>query len=149
MHAILGTKRLRSKPPMLTRRQIELLLKEWYKGWNRHDLDHVMALFHNDIVFVNWDGRSIVGKKNLERAWRPWFINHNNFSFTEIETFIDEGRQKVLFRWILDWTPPKMRMLDIQSMEKREGVDVLHFCDGEIIKKLPIQNASQVRNKMA
>jgi len=120
---------------MLTQRQIELLLKEWYENWNRHDLDLVMALFHNDIVFVNWDGKSIVGKKNLERAWRPWFKNHDNFTFTEIETFIDADQQKALFRWTLDWMPPKMRMPDNRSMEKREGVDVLHFYKGEIIKK--------------
>jgi hypothetical protein len=125
-----------SRPPVLSQKQIASLLEKWYKAWNRHDLEQVIELFHNDVVFVHWDGKTIVGKNNLERAWRSWFQNHDNFSFTEIETFIDENQQKALFRWILEWTPPKTVNVEDHLREKREGVDVLHFHENEIIKKL-------------
>lgn len=121
---------------MLTKSQMTSLLKKWYEDWNRHDLDQVMALFHHDIVFIHWTGQSIIGKKNLERAWRPWFQNHDDFSFTELETIVDEDQQKALFRWILDWVPPTRTNKNEHVREKREGIDLLHFSNNEIIKKL-------------
>lgn len=112
-------------------------LKEWYDSWNRHDLAGVMSLLHDDIVFENWAGRRINGKKNLQRAWKAWFENHYNFIFDEIETFIDEAQQKALFRWILDWTPPAPYGKAVSKLrERREGIDVLHFCENKIIKKM-------------
>jgi uncharacterized protein (TIGR02246 family) len=83
---------------MMTKRQITLLLDKWYEAWNRHDLDQVMVPFHDDVVFFHWTGKSITGKRNLERAWRPWFQDHNNFSFKEMETLVDKDQQKALFR---------------------------------------------------
>lgn len=119
---------------MLKRTEIEQLLKVWNRAWDEHDLDGVMDLFHEEILFENWTGGSARGKEALRKAWAPWFANHGGFRFTEEDTFIDEPGQKVLYRWTLDW--PSAESGYEGRPEKRRGVDVMHFKDGKIIQKL-------------
>jgi len=119
---------------LLSRDEIRDALNAWNEAWNRHDLDEVMDLFHNDILFENWTGGQAKGKDALRKAWAPWFANHGGFRFTEEETFIDEKEQKVLFRWLLEW--PSFEKGQEGKPEKRRGVDVIHIKDGKIIQKL-------------
>ena len=119
---------------MLARDEIAKNLDRWQQAWNEHDLDRVMALFHDDVVFENWTGARVSGKRVLCRAWGPWFVNHGGFRFIEQDMFIDEAAQKVLLRWRLEW--PLRESGYEGRFEKREGVDVLHFCEGKIIRKL-------------
>lgn len=118
----------------LTREEIKTALEKWNQAWDNHDLDGVMFLFDDDVLFENWTGAKAEGKENLRQAWDPWFKNHGGFRFTEEETFIDEHEQKVLYRWLLDW--PSFERGYAGKPEKRRGVDVIHFGDGKIIKKL-------------
>ena len=118
----------------LSRSEIETALKQWNLAWDRHDLEGVMALFHEDVVFENWTGARVKGKESLRKAWAPWFARHGNFRFVEEETFIDEKAQKVLYRWSLEW--PSLERGYEGKPEKRRGVDVIHFKDGKIIDKL-------------
>ncbi len=124
----------RQKFSMLSRDEIQKILGDWYQSWNNHNLDEVMDIFHDDIVFVSWTGGKVRGKKALQREWISWFRNHGGFRFIEKETFIDEVQQKALFRWQLEW--PSMEIGFEGMIEKRGGVDVLHFKNGKIIKKL-------------
>jgi len=78
-------------------------------------------------------GGKAQGKKAIHQAWEPWFKNHGGFRFTEEDTFIDEGNQKVLFQWTLDW--PSGEKGYRGKPERRRGVDVMHFKDGKIIRK--------------
>lgn len=119
---------------MLTRREIENALLNWNRAWDDHDLEGVMKLFHDDILFENWTGGKAQGKEALRQAWDSWFANHGGFRFTEEETFIDVEQQKALYRWQLEW--PSIEKGCEGRPEKRRGVDVLHFKDGKIIKKL-------------
>jgi ketosteroid isomerase-like protein len=119
---------------MLSRNEIEKTLVKWYQSWNEHNFNDVMQLFHEEVVFENWTGRKIKGKKTLRRAWEPWFRDHEEFRFIEKETFIDEIQQKALFRWLLEWASKEKGFEGL--WEKREGVDVLHFKDRKIIQKL-------------
>ncbi len=118
----------------LSREEIKKALREWNLAWDNHDLEGVLSLFHDEVLFENWTGGKAVGKEVLRKAWAPWFENHGGFRFTEEETFIDEKEQKALFRWRLDW--PSLEKGFDGKPEKRRGVDVLHFQDGKIIKKL-------------
>jgi ketosteroid isomerase-like protein len=118
----------------LSRENIENALKQWNIAWDNYDLEGVMELFHDEVLFENWTGGKAKGKEVLRKAWEPWFANHGAFRFTEEETFIDEKEQKVLFRWLLEW--PSLEKGYEGKAEKRRGVDVLHFQDGKIIKKL-------------
>ncbi len=119
---------------MLSRKEIKKALSKWYRAWNEHDLDGVLALCHDEILFVSWVGGKVKGKENLCRAWASWFANHGGFRFAEEETFIDEAEQKALFRWQLEWSSREKGYEG--KPEKRQGVDVLHFRDGKIVKKL-------------
>ena len=119
---------------VLSRDEIKEALNQWNQAWDKHDLNGVMELFHDEVLFENWAGGRVKGKEALRQAWAPWFENHGGFRFTEEETFIDETAQKALFRWQLDW--PSFEKGCEGRPERRRGVDVLHFRDGKIIQKL-------------
>ncbi len=119
---------------MLTREEFKKVLMEWNLCWDNHDLEGVMKLVHEEVLFENWTGGKAIGKEALRKAWASWFANHGDFRFIEEETFIDEKEQKALFRWRLEW--PSLEKGYEGVPEKRRGVDVLHFQDGKIIKKL-------------
>lgn len=118
----------------LSRQQIQENLTRWNESWNTHDLDGVMALFHEDVLFENWTGARVQGKQALRKAWAPWFKNHDGFRFVPEDTFIDEAGQKVLYRWQLEWL--SFEKGHEGKPEIRRGVDVIHFKDGKIIQKL-------------
>ena len=118
----------------LSRNEIRTAISEWQRAWNDHDLDGVLDLFHDEVIFEHWTGARVKGKRALRRAWAPWFANHGGFRFVEEETLIDETAQSVLWRWRLEW-PSRTDGYEGKP-ERREGVDVLHLCDGKIIRKL-------------
>ena len=119
---------------VLSREELKKTLTRWNRAWDNHDLNGVMELFHDEILFENWTGGKAKGKEALRQAWTSWFKNHGGFRFTEEETFIDETAQKVLYRWQLDW--PSFEKGYEGRPEMRRGVDVLHFRNGKIIQKL-------------
>jgi ketosteroid isomerase-like protein len=119
---------------MLSRKEIEQSLRKWNKAWSKYDLEGVMELFHDEILFENWTGGKAKGKEAVRKAWAGWFANNGGFRFTEEETFIDEAQQKALYRWQLDW--PSFEKGCEGKPETRRGVDVIHFKDGKIIRKL-------------
>jgi len=118
---------------MLTKEDIRQAIEQWNEAWSAHDLEGVMKLFHEDIIFENWTGGRAQGKEALRKAWDPWFQNHGNFRFHEEDLFIDEGEQKVLFQWTLEWPSPEKGYEG--KRERRRGLDVMHFRDGKIIRK--------------
>jgi len=117
-----------------TTEEVKLVFKEWLKSWNNHDLEGVLSLFHNDVIFDNFTGTKIVGREMLQKVWKPWFLNHGNFMFFEEDIFFDEKEQKMLFMWRLEWPSSIKSYKD--KLEIRRGVDVLYFSDGKIIQKL-------------
>lgn len=117
----------------LSKVEILRLFKVWLTAWNQHNIDGVMELFHENIVFENWTGNTIIGKNVLRKSWAPWFVNHGNFKFIEEDVFIDEEEQKMLFRWRLEW--PSQEKFFKGKQEIRRGADVLLFIDGKIISK--------------
>jgi ketosteroid isomerase-like protein len=118
----------------LSREQMMTALEEWNHAWENHDLDGVMKLFHDDILFENWTGGHARGKEALRKAWLPWFTHHGGFRFIGEDTFIDEQEQKILCRW--QFESPSLEKGYEGKAEKRRGVDVIHFQDGKIIQKL-------------
>ena len=118
----------------LSKDEILSKINRWLIAWDHYDLDGVMELMHEEVVFENWDGTTFNGKKALRRAWVPWFINHGNFKFISEDIFIDEQEQKLLFRWYLKW--PSLEKNFKGNHEIRRGVDVIHFLDGKIFLKL-------------
>ena len=109
------------------------LIKQWLLAWDEYNLDAVLEIMHDDVIFENWTGEIIRGKNKLRRSWLPWFKNHGDFKFTEEDIFIDEQEQKVVFQWKLEW--PSLEEQFKGKKEIRHGVDVIHFLDGQMIRK--------------
>ena len=118
----------------LTRQEILDAFAAWASAWNAHDLDTIMELFHEDVVFENWTGARVRGKTALHEAWIPWFAADMTFRFTDEDLFVDEVAQKALYRWRLDW--PSLEPGQSGKAETRRGVDALTFRDGLIVEKL-------------
>lgn len=117
-----------------TKADIEKIMIQWSEAWNRHDLDEVMELFHENAVFENWTGGSARGKENLRAAWTPWFKNHGGFRFVTEQFIIVEDEQKVIWQWYLDW--PSMEKGYEGKPERRRGADIIRFQDGKVIEKI-------------
>ena len=118
----------------LSKAQILAHFEVWLDAWNRHDLEGVMQWLDDTVRFQAWTGSSVRGKASLRRAWTPWFANHGDFKFVTEDLFVDEGEQKLLFQWALDW--PAGSMESHAARELRRGVDVIHLRDGKIVEKL-------------
>jgi len=109
----------------LRREEIISLLKEWNRAWDRHDLEGVMNLFHEEIIFENWTGGNARGKEALRQAWEPWFRNHGGFRFVEEDLFeedlfIDEAAQKVLYQAARSGCEPLPRRKDSPQIHQGE-----------------------------
>ena len=118
----------------LSRTEIVNTLTEWSRAWNAHDLDRIVKLFHDDVLFENWTGARVRGRDALGKAWLEWFAADSQFRFTDEDLFVDESSQKALYRWQLDW--PSLEPGYEGRPETRRGVDALTFRDGLIIEKL-------------
>jgi uncharacterized protein (TIGR02246 family) len=118
----------------LTGAEMERAMIRWAEAWNRHDLDEVMALFHDDVVFENWTGGRAEGKERLRQVWTPWFTNHGGFSFVTERFIIVDDEQTVIWQWYLDW--PSMEKGFEGRPERRRGADVIRFRDGRVIEKI-------------
>lgn len=118
----------------LSREGIIEAMARWEAAWNRHDIEEVMSLFHEEVFFEHWHGARVSGKDALYAAWAPWFENHGNFRFITEDLFVDGTDQKVLYRWTFEW--PSLEKEFEGKTEKRRGVDVITFKDGKIIEKL-------------
>lgn len=117
----------------LSREEILNAIRKWNQAWKRFDLEGVLDLMHEEVVFENWTGGRAVGKAGLRQAWQPWFAR-GDFRFIEEDLFVDEVAQKVLFSWLLEWPCPEKGHEG--QLERRRGVDVMHLRDGKIIDKL-------------
>lgn len=126
----------------LTRDQISRRLVAWYDCWTRYDLEGVLSLFDDRVRYDHWDGRTIQGRPLLRFAWSSWFARAD-FRFHEEETFIDEHAQKAVYRWRLTWPSSS----DPNTPGERSGVDVLHFRDGLIVRKMTYSRPEQVADE--
>jgi len=118
---------------LLSKDEIIKRIREWLIAWDGYDLDTVMEIMHNEVIFENWTGATICGKNKLKRSWMLWFKSHGNFKFIEEDLFVDEQEQKVLFQWKLEW--PSFEKDYMGEKEIRRGIDVIHFLDGKIYRK--------------
>ena len=63
MFVLSAPKRKPNFKKMASRTQLLESLRLWYQAWNAHDLDGVLKLIHEDILFVNWDGTKIIRRE--------------------------------------------------------------------------------------
>jgi taurine dehydrogenase small subunit len=51
----------------------EQLIKRYFDAFNRHDLEGVVACFHNEAVLVSPDGKRLVGIAEVRRSYEKEF----------------------------------------------------------------------------
>lgn len=56
---------------MQSKDEIRAVLEKWNRAWNEHDLEGVMGLFHEDILFNNWTGGRVQNLKKLYPVTGP------------------------------------------------------------------------------
>lgn len=115
--------------------QVAALLGEWKaleavsrfnEAFNAHDVDAVMALMTEDVVFDNTypppDGERFTGRTAVRAYWERFFAESPNAHFDAEEMFGDATR--VTVRWRFDWGDGHVR-----------GVDVIRVRDGRLAEK--------------
>ena len=97
------------------------------EAFNRHDVDAVMGLMTEDVVFENTypppDGERHVGKATVRAFWTQFFTSTPSAHFDTEEMFMCGDRAVV--RWLFTWTDGHVR-----------GVDVMRVRDGKVAEKL-------------
>lgn len=100
------------------------------EAFNRHDVDAVMALMTDDVMFENTnpppDGARYVGQDAVRGYWTKFFAANPTAHFEE-EEIIGMG-DRVVVRWI--YTKQK----DGKPWHLR-GVDVFKVRDGKVAEK--------------
>ena len=116
----------------------DLTLREkfdnWLLAWDRYDLEGVLSLCHDDILFEHWTGARVQGKKQLRRAWAGWFDKPDGFRFFPDSVWFSADGSTIVFHWTLAW--PSRENAYAGAPEKRRGVDILKFEEDLILEKL-------------
>jgi len=113
---------------MTTSNEILDLLDRFTAAINAHDLDQVMALVTNDIVFESTspapDGARYEGRDAVRAVWGDMLATTPQANFS-IEEQFSVGPDRAIVLWRYDWGDGHVR-----------GVDILRIRDGRIAESL-------------
>jgi ketosteroid isomerase-like protein len=112
----------------MTAEEVLALLDRFTAALNAHDLDAVMALVTDDIIFEATspapDGTRYVGRAEVAGAWYDLLASTPNANFTVEEQFCADT-DRAIVRWHYDWGDGHVR-----------GVDVIKVRSGRICESL-------------
>lgn len=101
-------------------------------AFNRHDVDAVMTLMTDDVVFENTfpapDGQRYVGQTAVRAFWSHFFADNPSAHFEAEDSFATEDRCAV--RWRYTWSDKHGHQGHIR------GVDIFKVRDGKVAEKL-------------
>jgi steroid delta-isomerase-like uncharacterized protein len=101
------------------------------EAFNRHDVDAVMNLMADDVLFENTnpppDGGKFKGAAAVRAYWQQFFAANPTARFEEEEMF--GSRDRVIVRWIY-------RKEKDGKLWHLRGVDVFKVKEGKITEKL-------------
>ncbi len=96
------------------------------EAFNRHDVDAVMALMTDDVVFENTspqpDGERFAGQDAVRAFWEEFFASSPQAHF-EAEEIITAG-DRCTVRWRYSWGDGHIR-----------GIDLFRVRDGKVAEK--------------
>jgi ketosteroid isomerase-like protein len=102
-------------------------IERFNDAFNRHDVDDVMALMTEDVVFENTspapDGERYVGQAAVRKFWERFFGGSPHAHFTAEEVFAAGDR--CIVRWRYSWGDGHIR-----------GVDLFRVREGKVAEKL-------------
>lgn len=119
------------------RKELETLTKQFVDAFNRQDIDGVASFFAEDAVYEDSSGGSHVGPAAIREAFVPLVCGgRGKIQFDDEDFFAEPEADKVMASWTLnmeiDGKPVKMR-----------GLDLLHFRDDKLIRKMAYCKAAK------
>lgn len=113
---------------MLTRAELETLVRDFTEAFNREDLEAVMASMTDDAVYDQFDGTRAVGKAAIRAAFVPQFRgDFGTIRFRTEDCFVDAAAGKAMIRWVCT--------LERDGVTRGwRGLDLLHF-EGRLVKE--------------
>ena len=100
--------------------------------FNKHDIDAIMALMTDDVVFENTfprpDGERYEGQDSVRGFWERFFEGSPSARFETEDIFAGDDRCTV--RWRYHWVDDKGAPGSVR------GVDVFRVRDGKVAEKL-------------
>ena len=84
----------------------EAFARDWCRAWNAHDLDAVLAHFHDDVVFtspvaarvVPETGGAVRGKDALRRYWAAALMAYPDLRFEVVGTYVGTAAVVINYR---------------------------------------------------
>jgi ketosteroid isomerase-like protein len=103
------------------------VVERFNAAFNAHDVDAVMALMTEDVVFESTgpapDGGRVEGWADVRKTWEEFFASNPAAQFVAEEVFT--GGDRAVVRWRYEWGAGHVR-----------GVDVMRVRDGKVAEKL-------------
>ena len=100
--------------------------------FNKHDVDGIMALMTDDVVFENTfprpDGERYEGKDGVRSFWEQLFGGSPSARFETEDIFA--GGDRCTVRWVYHWVDSDGKPGHVR------GVDVFRVRDGKVAEKL-------------
>ncbi|MFT4037926.1 MAG: nuclear transport factor 2 family protein [Thermomicrobiales bacterium] len=113
--------------PTSTTEQTLATISRFNEAFNAHDVDRLMALMTDDVIFENTspapDGEHFTGQPAVRAFWLSFFAGSPQAHFDAEDVFAAEDR--ALVRWRYSWGSGHVR-----------GVDVFAVRDGKVSQKL-------------
>lgn len=108
------------------------IIEQFNDAFNRHDVDAVMALMTEDVLFENTqpppDGERFVGQAAVRGFWERFFAGSPQARFTTEELVAAGDRATVCWRY--DWQSAPGDTGHIR------GIDLFRVRDGKVAEKL-------------
>lgn len=103
--------------------------------FNRDDLDGVMAMMAEDAVYEEFTGAVHRGSAAIRAAFEPQFRGDDGkMRFETEDLFADDTAGRALVRWVC-------RLETRRGPAAWRGLDILHFGDGLVRRKLTYAKA--------
>jgi ketosteroid isomerase-like protein len=107
-------------------------IERFNEVFNRHDVDAVMALMTDDVIFENTSpspaGERFQGQEAVRGFWESFFGANPGATFDAEDIFA--GGDRATVRWVYHWDPEN----DPDGFVR--GVDVFRVRDGKVAEKL-------------
>jgi ketosteroid isomerase-like protein len=107
-------------------------IERFNEAFNRHDVDAVMALMTEDVVFENTspppDGERYEGQAAVRAAWEALFAGSPAAHFESEDIFAVGDRTVV--RWRYSWGDGHIRGVDVFRVREGKVADKLSYVKG-------------------
>ena len=108
------------------------IIERFNDVFNKHDVDGIMALMTEDVVFENTfprpDGERYEGQDSVRGFWKSLFGGSPSARFETEDIFA--GGDRCTVRWVYHWVDDEGKPGHVR------GVDVFRVRDGKVAEKL-------------